>query len=127
VPVIADPALVDAIDVVTVDLDDGWAGWTTVPGRVIATWDGERVAAVLDLVAALPESTQMRCFLPRYAIRLRRGARIVAEVAFCFRCRNALGIGSAESPQTPGWFTFDPDSPPARQLKRLFQLCHDDE
>ncbi len=25
----------------------------------------------------------------------------------------------------PRWFTFDPDSEPARVLKRLFQLCRD--
>lgn len=63
--VIADPRLVDAIDVVAVDEDDDWSRWTAVPGRVIGTWDGERVARVLDLVAALPESVPMRCFLPR--------------------------------------------------------------
>lgn len=45
----------------------------------------------------------------------------MAEVAFCFRCHNALGIASPHSPTTPTWFTFDPDSEPAQRLLRLFQ------
>jgi hypothetical protein len=122
-PIIAEAQQVGEIDLIDVDLerDPDWSGWKAVPGEVVGTWDGESVVTVLGLVAALPEAEQMRCFVPGYAIRLRRGPLTLAEVAFCFRCRNALGLPSAHSPQTPTWFTFNPDSEPARQLLRLFK------
>jgi hypothetical protein len=63
----------------------------------------------------------MRCFVPRFAVRLRNGAVVLAEVAFCFRCHNALVIPSQRGPETPAWFTFDPDSEPAQELLRRFQ------
>jgi hypothetical protein len=67
-------------------------------------------------VAALPEAEQTRCFVPSFAVRLRNGPVVLAEVAFCFRCRNAMGIASEHSPKTPRWFTFDPDSESAQEL-----------
>jgi hypothetical protein len=72
-------------------------------------------------VAALPEAEQMRCFVPGFAVRLRSGAVVLAEVAFCFRCRNAMGVPSEHSPKAPGWFTFDPDSEPAQELLGRFR------
>jgi hypothetical protein len=122
-PPIADRDEVQEIDVIAVDLerDKGWSQWTSVPGDNIGTWTGEQVEVVLNLVAALPEAEQMRCFVPRFAVRLRNGPVVLAEVAFCFRCRNAMGIPSPHSPKTPTWFTFDPDSEPARELLRRFQ------
>jgi hypothetical protein len=126
-PVIADAQRVGEIDVIAVDLagDPDWGAWKVVPGRVVGTWEGERVSAVLDLVATLPEDEAMRCFVPRYAIRLRRGPLVLAEVAFCFRCHNALGIPSPDNPQTPPWFTFDPDSKPAQELLQLLRSSAD--
>ena len=122
-PVIVDADHVREIDVVAVDLerDGDWSRWRTVPGEVIGTWTGQQAQVVLDLVAALPEAEQMRCFIPRFALRLRSEAVVLAEVAFCFQCHNALGISSRYSPKTPAWFTFDPDSEPAQDLLRRFR------
>jgi hypothetical protein len=107
-PPIAAPHDVEEIDVIAVDRgrDRDWSHWTSVPGDVVGTWTGEEVEAVLDLVAALPEAEPMRCFVPGFGVRLRRGPVVLAEVAFCFRCHNAMGIPSPRSPKTPKWFTF---------------------
>ncbi|WP_203834263.1 hypothetical protein [Winogradskya humida] len=114
----------EQIDVVSVAPGEGdWDRWTALPGEVIGTWTGERVREVLDLVAALPEGEQMRCFVPRYGIRVRSESAVIAEVAFCFRCRNALVIPSEQAPGLPTWFTFDPESSPAQELLRLFRAC----
>jgi len=122
-PVIVEADHVREIDVVAVDLarDGDWSRWRTVPGEVIGTWAGEQVHVALDLVAALPEAEQMRCFIPRFALRLRNETVVLAEVAFCFRCHNALCISSPHGPKTPTWFTFDPESEPAQDLLRRFR------
>jgi hypothetical protein len=69
----------------------------------------------------LPEAEQMRCFTPSYGIRLRTETSVLAEVAFCFQCRNALVLNAAHIPNLPDWFTFDPNSTPAQQLLRMFR------
>jgi hypothetical protein len=122
-PVIAEAEHVQKIDVIAVDLRryPDWTRWKSVPGEVLGTSTGEQAQAVLELVAALPEAEQMRCFVPRFALRLRRGPVVLAEVAFCFRCHNALGIPSPHNPTTPTWFTFDADSAPAQELLGLFR------
>lgn len=121
-PVIAGATRTDEIDVIVVDLErhPDWSAWRAVPGTVVAVWEGKRVPVVLDLVAALPESEAMRCFVPRHAIRLRRGPLVLTEVAFCFRCHNAMSLPIADDTGPPTWFTFDPDSGPAQDLLRLF-------
>ncbi|MEH1125505.1 hypothetical protein [Micromonospora sp. CPCC 206061] len=91
--------------------------------KVIGTWSGERVSVVLNLVAALPESEAMRCFVPLYAIRLRGGSLVLTEVAFCFQCHNAMSVPIADNTQPPTWFTFDPDSKPAEDLLYLPRSC----
>jgi len=75
VVVISSAQRTDEIDVIDVDLDGhpDWSAWIGVPGKVIGVLDGELVSALLNLVVALPESVGTRCFLPRYAIRLRSG------------------------------------------------------
>ena len=124
-PLIADARQIQNIDVVAVALNRSpdWNRWTAVPGEVVGTWSGENVRVALALIASLPEAEQMRCFTPSYGIRLRAGTSVLAEVAFCFRCHNALGLPSAHTPNLPNWFTFDPDSTPAQQLLRLFREC----
>jgi hypothetical protein len=122
-PLIADAQQVESIDVVAVALDRSpdWNRWTAVPGDVVGTWRGENVRVALALIASLPEAEQMRCFTPSYGIRLRAETAVLAEVAFCFQCRNALVLNAAHTPNLLGWFTFDPNSPPAQQLLRLFR------
>ena len=85
--------------------------------------DAYQVRVALGLVASLPEAEQMRCFIPRFGIRVRAGATVLAEVAFCFSCHNAKAFPSAHTPDLPDWFTFDPASPPAQELLRLFHAC----
>jgi hypothetical protein len=122
-PLIIEPEVVGQIDVVAVALDDSWSRWRGVPGEVIGTWSGDRVRVALGLVASLPEAEQMRCFVPRYGMRMRAESLVLAEVAFCFKCHNAKVFRSDHTPQLPNWFTFDPDSPPAQELLRLFRAC----
>jgi hypothetical protein len=121
VPLIADPQAVKQIDVVRVASDDASSRWPALPGNVIGTWTGDDVRVALELVASLPEAEQMRCFNPRYGIRVRADSVVLAEVAFCFSCHNALAFPTEHTPHLPGWFTFDPDSPPALELLRLFR------
>jgi hypothetical protein len=125
VPTIGDPARVLVIDVVEIAAEQarGWAGRTAVPGAVVDSWGGEQVGAVLSLVTALPEAEQMRCFVPRYALRLRDAAAVLAEIAFCFRCRNGATVSFEPGFVVPGRFTFDPDSPPAVELLSLFRAA----
>lgn len=124
-PVIAGAQRTEQIDVIAVDLEGhpDWNTWRAVPGKAIDTWEGERVSVVLNLVAALPESEGMRCFVPRYAIRLRCGPLVLTEVAFCFQCRNAMSVPIADEMQPSMWFTFDPNSQPAQDLLGLLQSC----
>ena len=120
-PLIAEPRAVDRIDVVSIRAAGIREQRATLPGDVIGTWRGGRFRVALDLVAALPPSEQMRCFLPRYGIRVHAGSSVLAEVAFCFRCHNARALPSEHTPHRPSWFTFDPDSPPAQELLHLFR------
>ncbi len=124
-PVIGDPHRVRDIDGVEASAEQagGWNGRTAIRGAVAGGWHGEQVHAVLALVAALPEAKQMRCFVPRYAIRLRNGPTVLAEIAFCFRCRNGRAISFQPDFVVPSWFTFDPDSQPARRLLGLFRAA----
>ena len=122
-PLIADPGQVQNIDVIAVPHGSDWHRWTALPGEVIGTWSGGQVRVALALIASLPEAEQMRCFTPTYGIRVRDETSVLAEVAFCFQCRNAKAIPSAATPDLPAWFTFDPRSEPAQRLLRLFREC----
>jgi hypothetical protein len=124
-PLIADAGLVRTIDVIAVAFDRcrDWSRWTAVPGDVVGTWGGEQARRAIELIAALPEAEQMRCFTPRYGIRVRTETSVLAEVAFCFQCRNALALPGPRTPSLPNWFTFDPDSAPGQQLLELFREC----
>jgi hypothetical protein len=122
-PVIGSPRQISDIDLMEIGREQlaNWNGQAVIEGAVTHTWRGEPVGTVLGLVAALPGAEQMRCFMPRYAIRLRRGPTVLAEVAFCFRCRNGRAVSFQPDFDVPGWFTFDPDSTPARQLLSMFR------
>ncbi|MFI7600161.1 hypothetical protein [Actinoplanes sp. NPDC049681] len=122
-PVIADPRRVREIDVIRVGPDHsrGWDGRTPVRGVVLEVWHGEQAEAALALAATLPEAQPMRCFLPHYAMRLRNGPTALAEIAFCFRCRNGRALSFPPDFVVAPWFTFDPDSEPARHLLAMFR------
>jgi hypothetical protein len=124
-PTIADAGRVRSVDILEIAPEQvgGWAGRTAVPGAVVGSWTGEQVGAVLSLVTALPEAEQMRCFVPRYALRLRDAATVLGEIAFCFRCRNGATVSFEPEFVGPAWFTFDPDSTPARQLLSLLRAA----
>ena len=71
----------------------------------------------------MPDAEQMRCFVPRFGIRVRSDTTLLAEVAFCFSCRNAMAFPSEHTPQLPRWFAFDPHSSAAQELLRMFRSC----
>lgn len=122
-PLIADPEVARRIDVVSVPSTGDWGRWLTLPGDVIGTWHDDRVRVALGLVASLPESPGMRCFFPRYGMRVCAEWNVLTEVAFCFKCHKALVVPSEITLHLPMWFTFDPASAPAQELLRLFRSC----
>ncbi|WP_327002980.1 hypothetical protein OHA72_49160 [Dactylosporangium sp. NBC_01737] len=123
--IIAGAEQADGIDVIAVDLKGfpNWHAWSAVPGEVIGTWEGERVATVIGLVAALPRAEMARCFVPRYGIRLRRGSQVLAEAAFCFECSNVLLVPITTGARGSDLSGFDTESRPAQDLLELFRSC----
>ncbi|WP_035841444.1 hypothetical protein [Kitasatospora azatica] len=117
--------LVELIEVVRIADPVGWYAWTdTVPGETIGLWeDAQQVLAQLE---ALPPGTKMRCFTPRFALRAHTGQhpdfpnQVLFEIAFCFQCEDAWFFGPAVTRESARQ-TFDPDSPPARELLRRFR------
>lgn len=89
------------------------------PPRLAHGLSGEVLRRVADraaedlaaLVVSLPAAEQMRCHVPRYAIRFLTGGGTVA-IALCFRCNNARVLTESEE----GWFTFDGQSAEASRL-----------
>lgn len=99
----------------------GHASWSrTVPGEEPDLWDGDEAAELLGLVAALPAGERMRCFAPRYGLRLHTAGGGVRDIAFCFRCHAALVLGPGGVRGSPA---FDGESAPARELLRRFRAA----
>ena len=118
------PQLVDAQTVVRVDLLrvalDGWSYWDeriAVPGETFASVVDAQAKRIVDLLHALPDGEQMRCFIPTYGLRILSGDGMLAETAICFRCNNALTLIAGEK----GWFKFDAESEPAARLLAEFR------
>ncbi|VVJ16354.1 Uncharacterised protein [Amycolatopsis camponoti] len=116
----------DATDVRRVDLvrvvnSSGWGGWVTVPGETLVSVTGAAASALTALVADLPDGEMMRCFIPSYALRVHGSAGLLCEIAFCFRCHNALVIvpGRGRS-RLDG---FDADSPAGQDLLARFRAA----
>ena len=110
---------VDRVEVVRIDLEGvlPWSDWTSVPGRTLGVVEGSAAATLASQIVALPEGEQMRCFVPRYGVRIWRSSDLLAEVALCFRCHNAITfVGGRE-----GWFQFDAESDAGRELLSTLQ------
>lgn len=108
------PATVDRLELLRVALE-GWTyggQWTSVPGETFATLTGDSARELLEMVEALPDGDQVRCFVPTYGLRAWDGDTIVGEAAICFRCHNAVTRVGGER----GWFRFDVGSAEARRL-----------
>ncbi|MEV6829435.1 hypothetical protein [Amycolatopsis sp. NPDC051102] len=94
-------------------------GGDVVPGDLLASVTGADAVALVQLVADLPDDGMMRCFNPVYALEAHGAAGLLAEVAFCFRCHNALvavpGGGRREL------FGFDPGSAAGQALLARFK------
>ncbi len=110
---------VDRVDVLRIDIGSvlPWSGWASVPGEILGVARGSDAATLASQIAALPDGEQMRCFLPRYGVRIWRSSDLLAEVALCFRCHNALTFIGGQQ----GWFKFDADSDPGRELLSALQ------
>ncbi|MFE0458415.1 hypothetical protein ACFW1A_04025 [Kitasatospora sp. NPDC058965] len=107
----------DLLEVVRITDPMGWFGWTdSVPGETLDLWTDAQ--PVLDLVAAMPAGTRMRCFSPRYALRAHADAGVLFEIAFCFECQVA-GLYSTAGKLASQ--TFDPAAAPAVDLLRRFR------
>ncbi|MFC9330363.1 hypothetical protein [Kitasatospora sp. NPDC057015] len=118
-------AMTGLVEAVRIHDPHGWSsGTSTPPDESIAHW--EDAQEVLALVAALPSSPAMRCFIPGYAIRahcepgrLFEG-QVLFEIAFCFQCRWARFRGPAVTADIASQ-AFDPASAPALELLRRFR------
>src|SRR5689334_23178341 len=89
--------------------------WTAVPGTTIGTRVGNEASEILDLVADLPAGDIARCFIPGYGIRARSADQLLFEIAFCFRCNNAL-IFQQVPHQRRDFIGFNGDSRQAQDL-----------
>ena len=58
--------------------------WIAVPGEVLATVEGPEAQALVGRVAALPDGEQMRCFTPRYGLRIWDAELLLAESVSAF-------------------------------------------
>ncbi|TJZ95207.1 hypothetical protein [Actinacidiphila oryziradicis] len=85
-------------------------------GDDIAIWEAAQAQQVLALVNDLPGSEVYRCFTPGWGIRAHGATDLLFQLAFCFRCHGARLWGPAVPAEQEGIHSFDPDSPPAREL-----------
>ncbi|MFP8885054.1 MULTISPECIES: hypothetical protein [Streptomyces] len=99
----------------------GHTSWSeAVPGEEFGLWDGDEAEELLGLLAALPAGERMRCFIPRYGLRLHTAGGDARDIAFCFRCHTALVLGPGGARE---WPAFDGESAPARELLCRFRAA----
>lgn len=111
----------DTIEVVLLNDDYDPAHVTAaIPGRTLARLTGEPAQRAARLWRALPSAEQMRCHMPRYALRFYATGVLLLEAALCFECNNIsiLRKGRRE------WATFDGQASPAQELLALLR-SHD--
>ncbi|MEV7124146.1 hypothetical protein [Kitasatospora griseola] len=90
-------------------------------GEDVAIWETAQADQVLTLVKDLPGSELHRCFIPGWGIRAHSATDLLFQVAFCFRCHGARLWGPSVPAAQAGIHSFDPDSPPARELLERFR------
>jgi hypothetical protein len=117
----AESADIELIEVLRVTDQRDWHAWTTVPGEEFALWEGDAVRDALALIADLPDGVSYRCFVLGYGIRAHSADALLFEIAFCFRCHNAMVIGPAHTRK--GLVTFDADSAAAQELLRRLRAA----
>ncbi|WP_410644927.1 hypothetical protein [Amycolatopsis sp. lyj-346] len=98
-----------------------WDEWAVVPGETLGTAEGADAVALAGLVAGLPDGEPMRCFSPVYALRAHGAAETLFEIAFCFRCHNALVV--VPNGGRPGLVAFGADSPSGQALLARFKAA----
>ncbi|NBH07871.1 hypothetical protein [Amycolatopsis sp. SID8362] len=114
------PGDVRRADLIRVEGDREWERWTTVPGPVLESVTGADATALVGLVADLPDADMMRCYHPVYALRAHGAEGVLFELAFCFRCHNALGFAGGAQTGLEG---FDADSPAGQELLGRFRAA----
>ncbi len=115
-----DPPDARRADLIRVAGDREWEQWTSVPGPVLESVTGAGAEALVRLVSELPDAGMMRCYHPVYALRVHGAEGVLFEIAFCFRCHNALGFAGGAQATLEG---FDPDSPAGQELRRRFRAA----
>ncbi|MER6796214.1 hypothetical protein [Amycolatopsis mediterranei] len=107
------------VELVRVGNSREWDEWDAVPGETLGSVVGADAAAIAGLVAGLPDGESMRCFSPAYALKAHGAEGVLVEIAFCFRCHNALVVVPGGG--RPGLVAFEPDSPAGRALLARFK------
>lgn len=82
---------------------------------------GPGAVAIAQLVADLPDGGMKRCFNAVYALELHGTAGLLAEIAFCFRCHNALvAVPGRDRAELPG---IDTGSAAGQELLARFKAA----
>jgi hypothetical protein len=108
------------VELLSIASSRDWDEWDTVPGETLDEVAGADAAAIVRLVADLPDAeSMMRCFNPAYALKAHGAEGVLVEIAFCFRCHNALVIvpGGGRA----GLVAIEPDSPAGQELLARFK------
>ncbi|HEV2635747.1 MAG TPA: hypothetical protein VGX23_11410 [Actinocrinis sp.] len=93
-------------------------------GDEVGTWDGDQASQALSLIAAIPDGSPARCFIPYWAIRVSRAKDVLFEMSFCYKCSNARMWGPEIPAGDPMKFQgFAADSPAAQDLLERFRAC----
>ena len=106
---------VDGVDVLELRPGDSWPelhGFVRKGVYRGVSVEGEGALRIADLFRKLPEGEQMRCHVPRYGVRFRRGERVLAEFSLCFKCNNAFGYVKDDEAS----FVFDGQKEPSQSL-----------
>jgi hypothetical protein len=123
VPMVIDPAVVVLVEIKQIDRDQ-WhnhPGEAAPLGRHLATIGDEPARDLVSRLAQLPEGDRMRCFLPRYAMRVWDQKGDLTDVALCFRCHWICYRRRGKEAS----FGFDANAPGSKALLDALR-SHDD-
>ncbi|MER6914573.1 hypothetical protein ABT354_23110 [Streptomyces sp. NPDC000594] len=111
----------ELIEVVRITDPGRQLGAADLTGDEVAIWEADRARDALTLIGSLPDSELHRCFIPGWGIRAHGATDLLFRIAFCFQCHAARLWGPGVPTDMAGTHSFDPDSPPARELLRRFR------